>query len=68
MLVLAAALLVALFFARHWPKDQTVHYVLGDAAPARRRSSTRAGRPGIASNDWVREATFRYDPGRRRAS
>src|SRR5580693_4894593 len=63
MLVLAAALLLALFFARHWPKDQTVHYLLGDAAPHVEELDARWS-PGIASNDWVRESTFRYDLGK----
>ena len=31
-LILVAALAVALLLGRQWPKDQTVHYVLGDAS------------------------------------
>jgi hypothetical protein len=63
MLGLAAVLLVALYFARQWPKDQTVHYVLGDAA-ARVEEVDARWAPGIAATeDWTREASFRYAPG-----
>jgi nucleoid-associated protein YgaU len=64
MLLLAAVLLVALYFARQWPKDQTVHYVLGDAASRVEEVDARWA-PGIAATeDWTREATFRYPPGK----
>ena len=64
MLVLAAVLMVALYFARQWPKDQTVHYVLGDAATRVEEVDARWA-PGIAATeDWTREASFRYAPGK----
>ena len=64
MLALSGALLVALYFARQWPKDQTVHYVLGDAAPRVEEVDARWA-PGIAATeDWTREASFRYAPGK----
>jgi hypothetical protein len=64
MLVLSAVLLVALYFARQWPKDQTVHYILGDAA-GRVEEVDAKWAPGIAATeDWTREATFRYPPGK----
>jgi hypothetical protein len=64
MLVLAAVLIVALYFARQWPKDQTVHYILGDAATRVEEVDARWA-PGIAATeDWTREASFRYAPGK----
>ncbi len=64
MLLLAAVLMIGLYFARQWPKDQTVHYVLGDAA-ARVEEVDARWAPGIAaSEDWTREASFRYAPGK----
>jgi hypothetical protein len=64
MLVLAGVLMVALYFARQWPKDQTVHYVLGDAATRVEEVDARWA-PGIAATeDWTREASFRYAPGK----
>ena len=64
MLLLSAVLLIGLYFARQWPKDQTVHYVLGDAA-TRVEEVDAKWAPGIAATeDWSREATFRYPPGK----
>ena len=65
MLVLAAVLMVALVFARQWPKDQTVHYVLGDSAPLVTQVDARWA-PGTEATDedWTREASFRYAPGK----
>ncbi len=62
LLLLGAALFVAMILARHWPKDQTVHYVLGSAA-ARVEEVDARWATGRASDDWTREATFRYEPG-----
>jgi hypothetical protein len=66
--LLAVALGVAMFFARRWPKDQTVHYVLGDAAARVEEVDARwapadTPAPGGAE-DWTREASFRYAPGK----
>ncbi len=64
MLLLAVVLMVGLYFARQWPKDQTVHYVLGDAAGRVEEVDARWA-PGIAATeDWTREASFRYAPGK----
>lgn len=64
MIALSAVLLVGLYFAREWPKDQTVHYVLGSAAPRVEEVDARWA-PGIAAtSDWTREASFRYPPGK----
>lgn len=62
LLLLGAALVVAMMLARHWPKDQTVHYVLGDGA-ARVAEVDARWAQGRSSEDWTREATFRYAPG-----
>lgn len=69
LFVVVAALVVAAFFARHWPKEQTIHYVLGDAAPrveevdakwAPGKTADREAQQGT----WAREVTYRYDPGK----
>lgn len=68
MVLLAAALVVAMLLFKHWPKDQTVHYVLGDTAPHVEELDARwapaddkADDPGHES--WAREVTFHYAPG-----
>jgi len=69
LLLLGAGLLVALLLARRWPREQTVHYVLGDAAARVEEVDARwEARPARAaaepsSEDWTREATFRYGAG-----
>ncbi|HEY3822602.1 MAG TPA: hypothetical protein VGL81_35800 [Polyangiaceae bacterium] len=63
-LALAAVLLIAVTLARQWPRDQTVHYVLGDAA-TRVEEVDAKWAPGIAAtDDWTREASFKYEPGK----
>lgn len=62
LLLLGAALVVAMLLARHWPKEQTVHYVLGDGATRVEEVDARWAQ-GRSSEDWTREATFRYAPG-----
>jgi hypothetical protein len=62
LLLLGAALVVAMLIARHWPKEQTVHYVLGDGATRVEEVDARWAE-GRSSEDWTREATFRYAPG-----
>ena len=62
LLFLAAALVVAMLLARHWPKEQTVHYVLGASAP-RVVEVDAQWAPGRSSEEWTREATFRYAAG-----
>jgi hypothetical protein len=63
--LVAGALIVAVHFARQWPKDQTVHYILGDGAPAIEEIDARWAENGGPSggDEWTREATFRYAPG-----
>ena len=77
-LLLAGGLGAAMLLGRtRWPKEQTVHYVLGDAAPRVQEvdarwayatdttdaaHSTQAAGDG-AGDDSTREATFRYTPG-----
>jgi hypothetical protein len=64
-LVLAAVLMVALVFARQWPRDQTVHYVLGDSAALVTQLDARwAGGAVATDEDWTRVASFRYAPGK----
>ncbi|HZU82011.1 MAG TPA: hypothetical protein VE987_03795 [Polyangiaceae bacterium] len=64
LVFVAAAIALALLLSRHWPKDQAVHYVLGDAAPLVLEVDARwaSGDPR-EPEDWSREATFRYAPG-----
>ena len=66
MLVLAAVLMVALVFARQWPRDQTIHYILGDAAKRVEEVDARWATGTVAAetiDQWSREASFRYAPG-----
>jgi hypothetical protein len=64
LLALAGCLAAALPLAQHWPKEQTVHYVLGDSAPRVRELDARWAEPGGGTrDDWNREATFRYGAG-----
>lgn len=62
LVFLAAGLMIALLLARSWPRDQTVHYVLGDAAP--RVEEVDARWASGASDDWSRQATFHYAAGK----
>jgi len=59
----AAALAVAAALAPSWPRGQTVHYVLGDAAPLVREVDARWADGRGSEGDWVREVSFRYAPG-----
>jgi len=64
LLLLASVLVVGLYFAPRLPKDQTVHYILGDAAPRVEELVARWA-PGVAADeDWTREASFRYAAGK----
>jgi hypothetical protein len=74
---LAAALLVAPMLLRRAPREQVVHYVLGDSAAhveeidARWRERQRGDGERVISDadgreqpdDWVRVASFRYPHG-----
>jgi hypothetical protein len=65
LVLLVVALSAAMAFAalsRRWPKDQTVHYVLGDGAPRVEEVDARWAE-GAHGGDWTREASFRYAPG-----
>ncbi len=61
--LLAAALAVVPVLARRWPTDQTVHYVLGNAA-ARVEEVDARWSADPRSEDWMREVTFHYPAGR----
>jgi hypothetical protein len=69
---IAVALAAAWLLAPAWPKEQTVHYLLGDAAPrveevdarwAEDRDRGHGHGHGHETENWFREATFRYAPG-----
>lgn len=60
--LLAGGLAAALLLGRRWPREQTVHYVLGDGAP--RVQEVDARWADGAGDEWTREATFRYPAGR----
>jgi hypothetical protein len=63
-LSIAAALAAVAVVAPRWPKDQTVHYVLGDAAGRVEEVDARwADADQAAHDDWARDARFRYGPG-----
>lgn len=59
-LVGVAALTVFFVLAPKWPKDQSLRFMLGDAAPRVQELTVRYA-PG-ASEEWTREASFRYAP------
>ena len=66
--LLAAAVAIAMLLFRHWPKEQTIHYVLGNAAPHVEELDARwalVSGKGDASGDepWAREVTYHYAPG-----
>jgi hypothetical protein len=70
LVALAGALLAARPLAQRWPKEQTIHYVLGDAAGRVTELDARwaDGNARAASGDpadeaWARQATFHYDSG-----
>jgi len=60
--LIAGAFVAGVGLEGRWPRDQVVHYVLGDAAAHVRRVDARwaAGKDG---DDWAREASFRFTPG-----
>jgi hypothetical protein len=62
LVFLGAALVATLTFPRTWPRDQTIHYVLGDRAARVERIDARwaaQAEPG----ESLREVSFRYAPG-----
>jgi hypothetical protein len=73
--LLAGALVVGGKLLQHAPRDQVVHYVLGDTAvqvqevDARWRElpdgphKSEAEAPPDSTDDWTRTASFRYAPG-----
>jgi hypothetical protein len=65
LVALAGGLAAALPLTRRWPREQTVHYVLGDAAARVQELDARWGElaSGGSHDDVDREATFRYAPG-----
>jgi hypothetical protein len=63
-LFLAAALALALLFGRRWPKDQTVHYVLGNSATRVEEVDARWSGDAQGGDEWAREVSFRYRAGR----
>jgi hypothetical protein len=64
LVALAGGLAAALPLAQRWPKEQTVHYVLGDAARRVLELDARWSEGAAGGGDDVnREATFRYAQG-----
>ena len=62
--VVVAAIAGATVVAKRWPKDQTIHYVLGDAAARVEEVDARwAAGKVIAPDQWINEATYHYPPG-----
>jgi hypothetical protein len=64
LVVPAAAIAVAAVLSRSWPKDQTVHYVLGDGAARVEELDARWASEKDADDAWLREVDFRYEPGK----
>ncbi len=59
--LLLGALAAALSLGRSWPHDQTVHFVLGDAAP--RVEELEACWTETGSDECSREVTYRFARG-----
>lgn len=63
LVLVIAAFGVFYVLSRHWPKDQVVHFALGDAAP--RVDELRIGYgEGNHPTEWTRSAELRYAKGR----
>ncbi len=62
LVLLGGGVAVALALGKAWPREQTVHYVLGDAAGRVEEVDARWAQ-AAAAEDWAREASFRYAPG-----
>ena len=64
-LLVGAAVVVALVLTRSWPRDQTVHYVLGDAAARVTDMDVRWAEEAAqaAKGDWTRQVTYHYAKG-----
>jgi len=65
LLFLATGLFLAVYLARTWPRNQTVHYVLGREAARVEELDARwaaaGGRDGFS--EWLRTVTFHYAAG-----
>jgi hypothetical protein len=59
LLLAVGAVLVALTLGKTWPSDQTVHFVLGDAAP-RVEQLDACWSEGTYPSDCSREVSFRF--------
>ena len=67
VVIVVAAAAVFLTLARHWPRDNVIHIVLGGAAPEvtdihlRYAPAPKNGPMGV--EDWTRETEFRFPDG-----
>ena len=59
LVVLVAGLAVFLVLSRRWPRDHTLHFVLGDVSPRVTELSMRIDEPSDRGEP-LRVATFRY--------
>jgi hypothetical protein len=59
VLLVVGGIFVALTLGRTWPSDQTVHFVLGDAAP-RVEQLDACWNEGTYPSDCSREVSFRF--------
>jgi hypothetical protein len=62
VILLVAAVVVFALLGPKWPKDQSLRFVLGDAAARVEEISVRYA-PLNDAEDWTREASFRYAAG-----
>jgi hypothetical protein len=60
IVILVSGLALFLLLGRELPKDQTVHYVLGDGSA---RVQEMRVRYAHRDEDWEREADFEWKPG-----
>ena len=70
LVAIVAVMALARFAAGHWPRDQTIHYVLGNEAPLVQElharwepERPRKDKERDKADDWTREVAFRYAQG-----
>lgn len=64
LLLLVGGLGLSVALGSRLPKDQTLRFVLGDAAAEVTDLRVRYREASAADDDWAREADFRFDPGK----
>jgi hypothetical protein len=64
VIVAAAVAAVYTYLSPQIPRDQVVHFVLGDAAPTVTEVAVRYRLASAPAGEWTREVTFEYSRGK----